>query len=146
MRVSRADKTVSRAGQPSRSHAVIIRSLVALSIAFVLIVVPLSLNLSGFNAFANVYPANETAQVEGDQNSVSSSSDSAEAAADSDEGESIEDDETPMSSGLDGAELLSPSFSFAPVAIAGIIGVAAFFGIIINRTNGSIRDLNRMFK
>ena len=63
-----------------------------------------------------------------------------------DDAESIEDEETPMSSGLEGGEPVSGGLSFTPVVIVGILAVALFYAIIMRRMNGSIRDLKGMFK
>ena len=63
------------------------------------------------------------------------------------EGETIDDEENPMSSGLGGAEPVSSSMiSFGIVAICGIIAVAAFFMALMRKLNGNINDMNKMFK
>lgn len=96
-------------------------------------------------AQAAIYPANSAAaddassaaQDENDQNG-----DEAEDA----EVEAIEDEDTPLSDGLGGAEPIGSSFSFGLVAAVGIAAVVAFFMVLFRRLNGSIRTMNRMFK
>lgn len=137
----------------------LITALIASAIAFVLFS---CLGFVATNAYAAIYPVNESAQVDGASSEATSTSADESAAADTqadedaagsatsqdaEESEAIEDDETPMSSGLGGGEPISSGgLGFGTVAIAGIAAVAAFFFVLMRRLNGNINDMNRMFK
>ena len=99
-------------------------------------------------AYANIYPASE-ASAAADQASGKAASDQAAATDDqkSSEGETIEDDETPMSSGLGGGEpLASSSNGIKWVVIIGIAAVVAFFVASTLRMNKSIDTMKNRFK
>ena len=134
--------------------------LAAFALAFALSIGP-NAAFSDY-AYATIYPANDAAQTQDasdespDVASEGAAGSSAAAAVDADQAdeegeagasESIDEEETPMSSGLGGGEPVSSSgFSFGPVAVVGIAVVLAFFYVLIRRLNGSIRDMNRMFR
>ncbi|MBQ6391833.1 MAG: hypothetical protein IJH88_09520 [Eggerthellaceae bacterium] len=59
----------------------------------------------------------------------------------------IEEDESPLSSGLGGGEPVSSGgLSFWPIAIIGIVIVALFFFVIMRRMNRNVHDMTSMFK
>ena len=99
-------------------------------------------------AYANIYPASE-ASAAADQASDKAASDQA-AATDgqkSSDSETIEDDETPMSSGLGGGEpLASSSNGIKWVIVIGIAAVVAFFVASTLRMNKSIDTMRNRFK
>ena len=108
-------------------------------------------NVQPQNAYAEIYPANEAtagnpAAAQDPQASASAPSANGDSQDEAAEGESIEDEETPMSSGLGGGEPVASGFSFGPIAIVGIVAVAAFFFVLFRRLNGSISRMNNMFK
>ncbi|MBR0404714.1 MAG: hypothetical protein IJI68_05880 [Eggerthellaceae bacterium] len=92
-------------------------------------------------AYATIYPAGESAQVDG-QASDESAATEEEAA----ETEILDDEGTPLSSGLGGGEPISGGVGFVPVAIVGIAVVALFFLVLMRRLNSNIKDMSRMFK
>lgn len=110
------------------------------------------LNAQPYSAYAEIYPANEAASDNpAAAQDPQASASSADANDDSEEngeaeGESIEDEETPMSSGLGGGEPVASGFSFGPIAVAGIVAVVAFFLVLFRKLNGSISRMNSMFK
>ena len=64
-------------------------------------------------------------------------------------GEQIEDDDTPMSSGLDGAEIggrADGGFDFTWAIVGGIIVVAVFFIAKTARLSSSIKKMNDTFR
>ena len=95
-----------------------------------------------------------SAQVEGKATSPvpvdSADAPKASQAADesnSSEEQIIEEDESPLSSGLEGGEPVSGGgLSFWPIAIIGIVVVALFFFVLMRRMNHNVRDMNSMFK
>lgn len=89
-------------------------------------------------AYAGIHSVDEEAESE----MAADSSESAEP----EEGESIDDEENPMSSGLGGGEPISNDAGFGGIIVVGIVAVAAFFFVLIRKLNGSIRDMNSMFK
>lgn len=106
-------------------------------------------NPSHEDAYAEVYSQAEKAQSAAAADTVDSqtpdvSSPSSDESA-SDE-EAIEDDETPMSSGLGGSEPIFNGSNFGRVAVVGIVAVVAFFLVLMRRLNGNMKDMNRMFK
>ena len=145
--------------QPSRSFrgASAFLAIAACALAFCLAVVALCLpsqeaDQDGYQSSDSVQVSDASSEakdsspvVSATSNAVSKAS-AASAEADEEGAESIDDEENPMSSGLEGGEPVSGGFSFAPVAIVGILAVALFFAVIMRRMNGSIRDLKRMFK
>ena len=105
------------------------------------------------STFAPVYATEQVNVSSGAASAVDSSLPANEGqstlneASTSAEGETIDDEENPMSSGLGGAEPVSSSMiSFGIVAICGIIAVAAFFMALMRKLNGNINDMNKMFK
>ena len=99
-------------------------------------------------AYANIYPASE-ASAAADQASDEAASGQA-ATTDSQkssDSETIEDDETPMSSGLGGGEpLASSSNGIKWVIVVGIAAVVAFFVASTLRMNKSIDTMKNRFK
>ena len=99
-------------------------------------------------AYANICPASE-ASAAADQASDKAASGQA-AATDgqkSSDSETIEDDETPMSSGLGGGEpLASSSNGIKWVIVIGIAAVVAFFVASTLRMNKSIDTMRNRFK
>lgn len=92
-------------------------------------------------AFATIYPADESAQVD-DQ----ASSEAASADENGEEAEILDEEETPLSSGLGGGEPVFGSVGFGPIAIVGIAAVALFFVVLMRRLNSNIKDMGSMFK
>lgn len=102
------------------------------------------------DAYATIYAAPESEQAadvdERASTTKSMNGASAEEADEAAEGETIEDDETPMSSGLGGGEPVAGGVGFGGIAIVGIAIVAVFFLVLMRKTNGSIKDMRTMFK
>ena len=156
-----ADSPTQYTGTSRRPFAAALVLLLAFAIS-VAVLVAAAMTTSSEDAYANIYPANESAQVESDQ---AASGDAAatggeadgeeaggesidEEVAERDEVEEIAEEENPLSSGLGGGEPLSAAggFGFAPFAIAGIAAVALFFAVRMHRLNGNIHDMKNMFR
>jgi len=95
-------------------------------------------------AYATIYPAGQQAQA--DEESANGSTEGTDDEANGDETEIVDDEGTPLSSGLGGGEPAFSSVGFGPIAIVGIVAVALFFLVLMRRLNTSIKDMNRMFK
>ena len=81
-----------------------------------------------------------------DSADASKSSEAANESGNSDE-QTIEEDESPLSSGLGGGEPASGGgLSFWPIAIVGIVAVAVFFFVLMRRMHHNVRHMNSMFK
>jgi len=157
--IIRTDGSMRSKMQPSRSFrgASAFLAIVACALAFCLVVVALCLpsqeaDQVGHQSSNSAQISDASSETQDSSPAVSTTSNAiskasaASAESDGEEAESIEDEENPMSSGLEGGEPASGGFSFAPVAIVGILAVALFFAVIMRRMNGSIRDLKGMFK
>lgn len=96
-------------------------------------------------AYAAIYTVND-AEQDGQASSEAASSDGAAAAdeAEDAEGEAIEDDENPMSSGLDDAMAVSstgiPLYAYV---IIGIVAVVVFYLVSTRKLNSSISKMNK---
>ena len=67
--------------------------------------------------------------------------------AQSTQGESIDDEGNPLSSGLGASEPVSSGgVSIGVIAVVGILAVGAFFSVLIRKLNANISDMNGMFK
>lgn len=89
----------------------------------------------------------QSQQVVQDKSGASGDAASSEGANES--GEQIEDDETPMSSGLDGAEIggrAGGGLDFTWAIVGGIILVAVFFIAKTARLSSSIKKMNDTFR
>ena len=120
--------------------------LVALTFATILAFAG-SLQFSS-QAYANIYPASEaSAAVDNASGQAASDKAAATDGQKSSESETIEDDETPMSSGLGGGEpLASSSNGIKWVIVVGIAAVVAFFVASTLRMNKSINTMKNRFK
>ena len=124
-------------------------SLLALLAAFVaaaLLAVTLSLGFGAFHndvsqAYATIYPAGENAEVDNQETEEFSATEEEGA-----ETEILDEEGTPLSSGLGGGEPVSGGVGFVPFAIVGIAIVAVFFLVLMRRLNSNIKDMSRMFK
>ena len=105
---------------------------------------------NGSQAYATIHPAGESAQVDdqaaGGDTAGGDSDASGASDAEGAETEILDDEETPLSSGLGGGEPVSGGLGFGPIVIVGITAVALFFLVLMRRLNGNIKDMNRMFK
>lgn len=104
---------------------------------------------AGFAAFAYAStPSAEKAPQADDRSDASEAADgtgSSEYPEDP-EDEAVEDDETPMTSGLGGGEPVSDGIGPGSFAIVGIMAIGAFFFVLMRKLNGNIKDMNRIFK
>ena len=127
------------------------KAIVALIVTFTLafVVFCVSSVQSYDNAYATIYPVSEPAASDQADDS-SSSPDKASAAGAQDEaaeseGEAIEDDANPMSSGLGGGEPVSSSSGIGIewIIVLGIIAVVVFFALSTHRLNDNISKMRK---
>jgi len=92
-------------------------------------------------AYASVRPAAEATQVADGDEYDDEAVDAEEATSD----EQIDEDETPMSSGLPSETPARSGFSFQWIIVAGILGVIGYFAYNTYKLNRSITDMRGNF-
>lgn len=136
------DTSRSRARKPMGFAARAVAFAAVLALAALLVLGLSSSSGDSSHAYATIYHTDQVAQVDDD-----ASNDAVQPSEeDGAETEILDDEETPLSSGLEGGEPSSGGIGFGPIAIIGIAVVALFFLVLMRRLNGNINDMSRMFK
>ena len=123
----------------------VVAALIGLSLSLF----PMPYDVAGLSpvAYAETTSSEKSTQAE-EKSNASEEADKAGKSQNSDESESedIEDDETPMTSGLGGGEPVSDDIGLGRFALVGIIAIGVFFFVLMRRLNGNIKDMNHIFK
>lgn len=123
-----------------------IRTIWMKRLAAFLIALMLGLSFFAVTSFDQHFTSDAYASIRSVDEDAAPDDQKEDESAKSGESESIQEDETPMSSGLGGGEPVSNDMGIAEIAIVGIIAVGAFFFVLMRKLNTNIKDMDSMFK